>query len=40
MDDDSYGTCLECGEPIAYARLEAQPFAGLCIVCQSARETV
>ena len=40
MDDDSYGDCLECGEPIAHARLQAQPFAGLCIDCQSARETV
>ena len=40
MDDDNYGACLECGEPIAHARLQAQPFAGLCIDCQSARETV
>ena len=39
IDDDSYGACLECGEPIAYARLQAQPVAGLCIDCQSARET-
>jgi DnaK suppressor protein len=40
IDDGSYGDCLECGEPIAHARLQAQPFAGLCIDCQSARETV
>ena len=40
MDDDSYGDCLECGETIAYARLQAQPYAGLCIDCQSARENV
>jgi len=39
MDDASYGDCLECGEPIAYARLQAQPSASLCIDCQSARET-
>jgi DnaK suppressor protein len=38
IDDDSYGDCLECGEPVAYARLQAQPFARLCIDCQSARE--
>ena len=38
IDDGSYGTCLECGEAIAEARLQAQPWAGLCIVCQSARE--
>ena len=40
IDDDGYGDCLECGEPIAYARLQAQPFASLCIDCQSASETV
>ena len=39
IDDASYGDCLECGEPIAFARLQAQPFASLCIDCQSARET-
>jgi DnaK suppressor protein len=39
IDDASYGDCLECGEPIAHARLQAQPFASLCIDCQSARET-
>jgi len=38
IDDDEYGGCLQCGEPIAYARLQAQPFANLCIDCQSARE--
>ena len=39
IDDASYGDCQECGDPIAYARLQAQPFASLCIDCQSARET-
>lgn len=39
VDDGSYGACLECGEAIAEARLQAQPWAGLCIDCQSARET-
>jgi DnaK suppressor protein len=39
IDDACYGECLECGEPIAYARLRAQPAAGLCIDCQSARES-
>jgi DnaK suppressor protein len=39
IDDANYGDCLECGEPIAYARLQAQPFASLCIDCQSASET-
>jgi DnaK suppressor protein len=39
INDDSYGDCLECSESIAYARLRAQPFASLCIDCQSASET-
>lgn len=34
----TYGLCLECGEPIAEARLEAIPYAALCIGCQSADE--
>ena len=39
IDEGSYGDCLECGEPIAFARLQVQPFANLCIGCQSARES-
>jgi len=39
IDDDEYGDCLQCGEPIAFARLQAQPFATLCIDCQSDRES-
>lgn len=38
IDDGSYGDCLQCGEAIAEARLQAQPWANLCIDCQSARE--
>jgi len=38
IDDGEYGDCLQCGEPIAHARLQAQPFASRCIDCQSARE--
>ena len=38
IDDGSYGDCLECGEPIADARLEVQPWADRCIDCQSAQE--
>lgn len=33
-----YGFCMQCAEPIAFARLQAQPFAGLCLECQSASE--
>ena len=38
LEEGSYGDCLECGEPIAEARLQAQPWASLCIDCQSERE--
>ncbi len=38
IDNDEYGYCLECGEPIGYARLQVQPQAGLCLACQSQRE--
>lgn len=38
MEDGVYGYCQNCEEPIAPARLEAQPHAGLCLDCQSAAE--
>ena len=38
LDDEEYGECLICSEPIAEARLVARPEAPLCIGCQSARE--
>ena len=36
--DGSYGTCANCGEPIAAERMRAQPTARLCLACQSAAE--
>ena len=36
FDKDTYGTCENCGEPIAAARLEAKPEARLCINCAAA----
>jgi len=39
IESGEYGFCFQCGEPIAFERLRAQPFAGLCIDCQSASET-
>lgn len=33
LDDDSYGRCLTCGEPIAEPRLEADPLALTCTGC-------
>lgn len=34
LDDGTYGRCTECGRPIAPERLEALPWAALCIDCQ------
>lgn len=39
IDTGDYGECQDCGEAIAFARLQAQPFTSLCIDCQSARES-
>ena len=33
IEKGSYGTCLECGEPISQERLEAVPYAPLCRNC-------
>ena len=33
VDDGTYGRCERCGNPIALARLEAIPWAPLCIDC-------
>jgi RNA polymerase-binding transcription factor DksA len=37
IDQGSYGVCERCAEPIADARLEANPTARLCIACASQR---
>jgi DnaK suppressor protein len=31
IDDGTYGRCATCGEPIARERLEAVPYATLCV---------
>ena len=31
IDDGTYGICAKCGKPIAPERLEAYPWASLCI---------
>ncbi len=33
LDDGTYGTCTSCGKPIALERLEAIPWAPVCIDC-------
>jgi DnaK suppressor protein len=35
LDAGTYGTCRNCGKPIAPGRLEAIPWATLCIDCAS-----
>jgi DnaK suppressor protein len=37
LDDGTYGTCDECGEPIGDERLEAIPWATLCVLDASGR---
>lgn len=34
LDDEEYGDCTNCGEPITPKRLEAIPWARYCIKCQ------
>jgi phage/conjugal plasmid C-4 type zinc finger TraR family protein len=34
----TYGICIDCEEPIPYARLAAYPTAKRCIRCQQVRE--
>ena len=34
LEAGTFGTCRTCGRPIAEERLEARPWAPLCIDCQ------
>jgi DnaK suppressor protein len=38
IDDGSYGTCTNCGREIPRERLEASPWASLCIDCKRRAE--
>ena len=38
MESGRYGMCADCGAPIAYERLLAQPQAARCIRCETERE--
>jgi len=38
MRDGSYGECIDCGIPIAPARLAVYPTARRCVSCQGAYE--
>ena len=39
IEDGSYGTCEDCGDSIASARLDAMPTARLCIECKAQQES-
>ena len=38
LDEGTFGTCASCGRPIAPERLEAIPWAALCIDCKRSEE--
>ena len=38
IDEGTYGTCESCGREIATERLEAHPWASLCIDCKREAE--
>lgn len=38
VGEGTYGSCLNCGKPIAKSRLKALPYSELCIECQKSKE--
>ena len=36
LDDETFGVCLRCDEPIPEKRLKAVPWAAYCVPCQEA----
>ena len=38
IEDDEYGFCRRCEEPVGFRRLCIQPEAPFCVRCQGARE--
>ena len=40
LEQGTYGSCEECDEEIPAARLQALPFATLCMTCQELQEDV
>ena len=38
LDEGTYGTCTRCGQPIPEERLEAVPYAVLCVSCKRDEE--
>jgi RNA polymerase-binding protein DksA len=38
IEDGSYGTCVDCGQPISETRLQVRPEAARCVQCQTKAE--
>jgi len=38
FDEDEYGDCKVCGEPIGYGRLSARPESPACVACMAELE--
>lgn len=38
IEDGTYGKCVRCGREISEERLEAMPYATLCIECKRSEE--
>ncbi len=38
INDGSYGSCVKCGKEIGLKRLQALPYARLCITCKTNEE--
>lgn len=38
IDDEEFGLCRMCDDPIGFRRLRARPFTTICLRCQAARE--
>ncbi|HPP82591.1 MAG TPA: TraR/DksA C4-type zinc finger protein [Rubrivivax sp.] len=38
IDADGYGLCIDCDNPIPYARLKAEPAALRCVACEARHE--
>lgn len=38
LETGTYGDCESCGESIGYKRLQARPFATLCVHCKEEQE--
>jgi DnaK suppressor protein len=38
LDDGSYGRCVDCGNPVPPARLDARPATARCVPCQAKRD--